>query len=90
VRTEPFPGADNGVQEAVVHDTAQLSALLSDYLEQLDDRLAAVDDLRRRAGDLDPRESAEVLPVLDAVDHSVRRSDESTRVLLRWLQAGSN
>jgi len=73
-----------------VNDTAQLSALLSDYLEQLDQRMAAVDDLRREAGALGPRESDEALPVLDAVDATVRRSDESTRVLLRWLRAGIN
>ncbi|MEA2716090.1 MAG: hypothetical protein QOI99_407 [Actinomycetota bacterium] len=73
-----------------MNDTAQLSALLSDYLEQLDRRIAAVDDLRREADSLGPHASAEVLPVLDAVDRTVRRSDESTRVLLRWLEAGSN
>lgn len=73
-----------------MNDTALLSALLSDYLEQIDQRMAALDDLRREADALGPRESAELLPVLDAVDHTVRRSDESTRVLLRWLRAGSN
>jgi hypothetical protein len=83
------PGA-NGVEECFVHDTAELSALLCDYLEQLDHRLAAVDDLRREATALGPEESAEVLPVLDAVGDTVRRSDERTRVLLRWLQAGPN
>jgi hypothetical protein len=73
-----------------VTDTAQLSALLSGYLEQLDQRMAAVDDLRQEADGLELGTSAEVLPVLDAVEHSVRRSDKSTQVLLRWLQAGSN
>jgi hypothetical protein len=73
-----------------MNDTALLSALLSDYLEQLDQRMDAVDDLRREVDALGPRESAEVLPVLDVVDHTVRRSDESTRDLLRWLRAGSN
>jgi hypothetical protein len=91
VGRDQFVGVDNGVQVSLgMHDTAQLSALLSDYLEQLDKRVAAVDDLRREADALGPRESAEVLPVLDAVDHTVRQSDESARVLLRWLRAGSN
>ncbi len=71
-------------------DTTVLSALLTDYLEQLDRRLVAVDDLRREAGALGDRESAEVLPLLGVLGDTVRRSDESTRVLLRWLQAGSN
>jgi len=73
-----------------VPDTAELSALLADYLDQLDRRMAAVDHLRREAGALGPRESAEVLPVLDLVDRAGRRSDESARALLRWLRAGSN
>ena len=73
-----------------MNDTTQLSAILSDYLEQLDQRMEAVDDLRQEAEALGARESAEVLPVLDAVDHTVRQSDENTRVLLRWLRAGSN
>ena len=73
-----------------MNDTTQLSALLAGYLAQLDHRIAAVDDLRREADVLGPQESAEVLPVLDAVDQTVRQSDESTRVLLRWLEAGSN
>jgi hypothetical protein len=91
VGRNPFVGADNGVSVFLgMTDTAQLSALLSAYLGQLDQRMAAVDDLRREAAALGPRESAEVLPVLDAVDHTVRRSDERTRVLLRRLRAGSN
>ena len=73
-----------------MNDTAQLSALLSDHLEQLDQRMAAVDDLRREAVALGPRELAEVFPVLEAVDATVRQSDESTRLLLRWLRAGTN
>ncbi len=73
-----------------MNDTTQLSALLSGYLEQLDHRMAAVDDLRREALDVGPRASAEALALLDAVDHTVRRTDESTRELLRWLQSGSN
>ena len=86
-----FGRADNGVQEVLdVNETAPFSALLTGYLEQLDHRLAAVDDLRREAGALGPQQSADVLPVLDAVDEIVRRSDESTRVLLRWLHAADN
>ena len=70
-------------------DTAELSALLADYLDQLDHRMAAVDHLRREAGALGPQASAEVRPVLDLVDGAARRSDESARVLLRWLRTGS-
>lgn len=73
-----------------MHDTVELSALLTEYLGQLDHRLAAVDDLRREAGALGPRESAEVLPLLDVVGEAVRRNDESARVLLRRLRAESN
>ncbi len=69
-------------------DTAVLSALLTDYLDQLDHRLDAVDELRRQAGALDQRGSAELLPLLDGVGDTVRGSDESARVLLRWLRAG--
>jgi len=71
-----------------VNETAPLSTLLSRYREQLDHRMAAVDDLRREAAGLDPRVTADVVAVIDAVDDTVRQSDESARALLRWLQAG--
>lgn len=71
-------------------DTAELSALLTDCVDQLDRRLTAVHDLRREARAIGPQGSAEALPVLDPVDGAAQRRDESARVLLRWLRAGSN
>jgi len=73
-----------------VPDTAELSALLTDYLDRLDHRAAVVHDLRRAAVALDPGVSGQVMPVLDLVDRMVRTSDESARVLLQWLRPRAN
>lgn len=70
--------------------TAEFSALLTDYLVQLDHRRIAVADLRRDASALGPRARVEVLPVLDLLRHTAETSDESARALLRWLEAGAN
>jgi len=91
VGRDRFPRGNNGVHRSSdVTDTAQLAEYVSDYLDQLGHRVAAVDELRQAAVELGPPGSAEVLRGLDAVDEAVRRSDESARVLLRWLRAGSN
>ncbi len=83
--------ADNGVEKTLdVNDTAHLSVLLSGYLDQIESRMNVVAALRREAGSLGPEYAGEVLPLLEAVDHTVRQSDESTRVLLRWLESEHN
>lgn len=71
-------------------DTAELASLLTDYLDRLDHRAAAVHALRRQAVALEPPVSSEVLPVLDVIDRMVRTSDERARVLLQWLRPRAN